>query len=128
MNDQFPAILILVDDDAAVLSALKFVFEVEGFEVRAYPDGESLLREPDFPGSGCMVLDYKLPGLNGLDLLARVRELGVMLPAVLITTPTPAVRARAATVGVALVEKPLLTSTLLDTVRRLLNSDTPTQP
>lgn len=128
MNDQSPAILILVDDDAAVLGALQFAFEVEGFEVRAYRDGESLLSEPDFPRSGCMVLDYKLPGLNGLELLTRIRGRGVGLPAVLITTPTAAVRARAAAEGVALVEKPLLTSTLLDTVSRLLNPDTPTSP
>lgn len=120
MNDQAAATLILVDDDAAVLSSLKFAFQVEGFEVRAYPDAESLLEVADFPDSGCMVLDYRLPGLDGLELFTRIRELGVMLPAVLITTPTASVRARAAAVGVTLVEKPLLTSTLLDTVRRIL--------
>ena len=120
MNDQAAATLILVDDDAAVLSSLKFAFQVEGFEVHAYPDAESLLEVADFPDSGCMVLDYRLPGLDGLELFTRIRELGVMLPAVLITTPTASVRARAAAVGVTLVEKPLLTSTLLDTVRRIL--------
>ena len=120
MNDHTPAIMILVDDDTEVLSSLKFAFEVEGFEVRAYPDAESLLEVADFPDSGCMVLDYRLPGLDGLELFTRIRELGVMLPAVLITTPTASVRARAAAVGVTLVEKPLLTSTLLDTVRRIL--------
>jgi two-component system response regulator FixJ len=120
MNDQAAATLILVDDDAAVLSSLKFAFQVEGFEVRAYPDAESLLEVADFPDSGCMVLDYRLPGLDGLELFTRIRELGVMLPAVLITTPTASVRARAAAAGVTLVEKPLLTSTLLDTVRRIL--------
>jgi FixJ family two-component response regulator len=123
MNKEARAILILVDDDTAVLSALKFAFEVEGFEVRAYRDAESLLGEPDFPGCGCMVLDYKLPGLNGLELLARIRARGVELPAVLITTPTATVRAQAAAAHVALVEKPLLTSTLLDTVRTLLHPD-----
>ena len=125
MKDGGPAILILVDDDAAVLGALKFAFEVEGFEVHAYPDAESLLDEPHFPECGCMVLDYKLPGLNGLELLNRIRERGVELPAVLITTPTATVRAKAAAAHVAIIEKPLLTGRLLDTVKGLLDPDAP---
>ena len=117
-----PGILILVDDDVAVLSALKFAFEVEGFDVRAYVDGESLLSVPGFPDRGCLILDYKLPGLNGLQLLRRLRRRGVTLPAVLITTPEPIVVAQAASANVPIVEKPLLTSALLDTVRRLLQA------
>lgn len=125
MNDGGPAILILVDDDTAVLGALKFAFEVEGFEVRAYSDAESLLDEAHFPECGCMVLDYKLPGLNGLELLTRIRERGVEIPAVLITTPTASVRAKAAAAHVALIEKPLLTDRLLDTVKGLLGPEGP---
>jgi len=122
MTEQPPGILILVDDDVAVLSALKFAFEVEGFDVRAYANGESLLSAVDIPDAGCLVLDYKLPGLNGLQLLRRLRRRGVTLPAVLITTPEPIVVAQAASANVPIVEKPLLTSALLDTVRGLLEA------
>jgi FixJ family two-component response regulator len=122
MPENSPTILILVDDDAHVLAAMKFSFEVEGFEVHAFPDAESLLAESDFHKPGCLVLDYKLPGINGLELLKILRSRGVALPAVLITTPTPDVLARAANVGVPVVEKPLLTNALLETVRRLLES------
>ena len=122
MSEHNPGILILVDDDNAVLSALKFAFEVEGFDVRAYADGESLLSAPGIPGRGCLVLDYKLPGLNGLQLLRRLRRRGVTLPAVLITTPEPLVVAEAAAADVPIVEKPLMTSALLDTVRGLLDA------
>ncbi|HEY2481393.1 MAG TPA: response regulator [Caulobacteraceae bacterium] len=125
MTENTAGILILVDDDASVLSALKFAFEVEGFDVRAYADGESLLSETHIPEFGCLILDYKLPGLNGLQLLSRLRSRRVTLPAVLITTPEPAVVAKAAAAGVPIVEKPLLTSALLDTVRGLLNGHSP---
>jgi FixJ family two-component response regulator len=123
MNDQTPGILILVDDDSAVLNALKFAFEVEGFDVRTFADAESLLAAPAVPELGCLVLDYKLPGLNGLQLLRRLRRRGVTLPAVLITTPEPIVLAQAAAANVPIVEKPLLTGALLDVVSELLRPE-----
>lgn len=120
MSENSPTILILVDDDIHVLAALKFSFEVEGFEVHAFPDAESLLAESDIHQPGCLVLDYKLPGVNGLELLKILRSRGVEIPAVLITTPTPDVLARAANAGVPVVDKPLLTNALLETIRGLL--------
>jgi two-component system, LuxR family, response regulator FixJ len=125
MSENSPTILILVDDDIHVLAALKFSFEVEGFEVHAYPDGESLLAESDFHQPGCLVLDYKLPGINGLELLKILRSRGLAVPAVLITTPNPDVLARAASAGVPVVDKPLLTNALLEMVRGLLERGPP---
>ena len=107
-----PTVLV-IDDDPGVRSSLKFALEVEGFAVRTYPTGSDLLDEEDMPESGCVVADYHLPGMNGLDLLARLRDRKVSLPAILITTdPSAAVRGRAATAGVRLVEKPLLSDAL----------------
>jgi FixJ family two-component response regulator len=118
--EEHPGVLILVDDDPAVLSALKFSLEVEGYSVRAYADGDSLLAERNFPYIGCLILDYRLPKMNGLQLLAELRKRRVTLPAVLITTPEPSVIAQAAAAKVPIVGKPLLGSALLDTVRDLL--------
>jgi FixJ family two-component response regulator len=123
VSDPTPAILILVDDDAPVLAALTFAFEVDGYRVRAFADAESLLDEGNLSQPGCLILDYKLPGLDGLELLKRLRSRGVDMPAVLITTPTPAVRAAAAAANVPVVAKPLLTTALRETVRRLLDGD-----
>jgi FixJ family two-component response regulator len=117
-------ILILVDDDPSVRSALKFALEVEGFAVRAYADGERLLGQV-LPAFGCIILDYKLPGLNGLQVLHRLRRQGTTLPAVLITTPEPHVLALAAAAGVPVVEKPLLASALVDAVRGLMAGGAP---
>src|SRR6516162_6779091 len=109
---------IVIDDDPGVRSSLKFALEVEGFAVRTYPTGSDLLDEEDMPESGCVVADYHLPGMNGLDLLARLRDRKVSLPAILITTdPSAAVRGRAATARVRLVEKPLLSDALFQGIR-----------
>ena len=113
--------VLLIDDDPAVRSSLKFALEVEGFAVRVYPTGSDLLNDEDMPESGCLVTDYYLPGMNGLDLLARLRERKVSLPAILITTdPSSAVRSRAASAGVRLVEKPLLSDALFEDIRAAL--------
>jgi FixJ family two-component response regulator len=117
-------IVLVLDDDPAVRSSLKFALEVEGFAVRVYPTGSDLLDEQDMPESGCLVTDYHLRGMNGLDLLARLRERKVRLPAILITTdPSAAVRSRAASAGVHLVEKPLLSDALFLGIRAAVGED-----
>ena len=114
-------VVLLVDDDPAVTHAVQFSFDLEGLEVRGYQDAESLLGCEDLPERGCLVLDYNLPGIDGLELLEHLRGRGVRLPAVLITTnPRPRIQLRAAAAGVPIVEKPLLSDALLTTVRNAL--------
>ena len=60
--------------------------EIEGFSVRSYENGTQLLDDIPFPGADCLIVDYRLPGLNGLDLLAELRRRHVALPAILVTT------------------------------------------
>ncbi len=111
-----PWIVHVVDDDSAVCSALRFTFELDGFNVRTYASsGEMLAAE--LPSSGCMVVDYNLPGLNGLDLLHELGQRNVHLPAFLITSnPSHTVRSRASAQGVAIIEKPLLGDQLSEAV------------
>jgi two-component system, LuxR family, response regulator FixJ len=114
-------IVLVIDDDPAVRNSLKFALEVEGFSVRVYPTGADLLKEKNIPEIGCLVTDYHLPGMNGLDLLALLRERNIKLPAILITThPSAAIRDRAASAGVHLIEKPLLSDTLFQGIRAAL--------
>lgn len=99
----------MIDDDADVRSALRFAFEADGYEVDAVATGEALLAEPLRPGLTCLVVDQRLPGLSGLETLARLRQRGVTAPAILITThPSRAVRRIARDAGIDIVEKPLL--------------------
>ncbi|WP_269716792.1 response regulator [Caulobacter sp. NIBR2454] len=112
--------MIIADDDPAVLHALRFAFEIEGFDVMSFPDAASVLRSPPLPKCGCLVLDYKMPDMDGLTLLAALRAAGVELPAILMTSgPTRALKARAAAAHVPIVEKPLLGDELTRRVRGL---------
>jgi FixJ family two-component response regulator len=120
-NPELRPVVFLVDDDPAVAHAVQFSFDLEGIEVRSFSDAESLLASGDLPQDGCLVLDYHLPGADGLDLLARLRARGVRMPAVLITTnPRAHLSTRAASAGVPIIEKPLLTDALLSAVRGAL--------
>jgi FixJ family two-component response regulator len=118
--------VLIIDDDPAVRNSLKFALEVEGFAVQTYHAGADVLRETDLPADGCLVVDYKLPEMNGLDLLVELRKRKVNLPAILITThPSTEVRRRAAVAGATLIEKPLLNDTLFQSIRAALTTDGP---
>ena len=101
--------LALVDDDPAVRHALTFAFDTAGLRVAAFADAEAALAAPGRREWGCLIIDQKLPGMSGLDLLAVLRREGFSAPSILITSnPTPELLRRARTAGVEIVEKPLL--------------------
>lgn len=115
--------VLVLDDDPAVRSSLKFSLEVEGFAVRDYSRASELLEDMQASQAACIVLDYHLPEMNGLDMLARLRAQHVAVPAVMITTnPSIAVRQRAAAAGVPIVEKPLLGNALVESIRCAMTS------
>jgi two-component system, LuxR family, response regulator FixJ len=110
-------ILLVVDDDTAVLNSLKFVLQLEGFTVRLYSSAQELLDELELPESGCLLVDHYMPGISGLELLAALRRRGVTLPAILITGhPSVALRRRAEEAGVRVLEKPLLGNGLIEAI------------
>lgn len=114
-------VVLVVDDDPAVAEALQFSMELEGFKVQTFADAESLLAVRSYPPLGCLIIDVKLPGVDGLELLKRLRARGVSLPAVLMTSnPTPSLKIHAAAAAAPIVEKPLLEDELIDTVRSLV--------
>jgi two-component system, LuxR family, response regulator FixJ len=117
-----PDVILLVDDDAAVRNALKFSLEMEGFSVRLYATPEALLAEEHLPDGGCLVIDYRMPEIDGLELVERLRKRGVTLPVFLISgRVTRSLRARASGLGVSdVLEKPL--SDLVGSIRRVLDA------
>ena len=115
--------VLVVDDDPAVRDALKFSLELEGFRVHACRSGEDLLLHPALGQSGCIVLDYKMPGMDGLEVLAKLASRAVPAPVILITGPvTETLKARAMRAGARMVlEKPLLDGILTDRIREITN-------
>jgi len=115
-------IVLIVDDDQAVRDALKFALELDGMSIRTCSSGEELLRHPDLGSAGCLVLDYRMPEMNGLAVLAELRRRGIDLPVVLIISNlTKEIERRANAAGVAkILEKPLIEDVLMKTIRRIL--------
>ena len=113
--------VIVVDDDPAVLNSLKFSLEIEGLSVSCYHSGTELLNAVDSLKSGCLVIDYHLFDMNGLELLRKLRDRNISIPVLLITSyPSAALRKRAADAGAQIVEKPLFGNLLLDSIRGVL--------
>src|ERR1700758_3433197 len=111
-------VILVVDDDEAMRVSLRNMMESEGFEVCAFSNGHDLLNEASLPATGCLIVDYHMPGMNGLELVNALRGREVSIPAILITgNPTEYVRDRAAAIAVLVLEKPGLGSHLLDCVR-----------
>ena len=105
----------IVEDDVSLLNALAFALETDGYVVSPYTAASPLLARP--PAADCMVIDRKLPDMDGLELIEALRKLGPQPRAILITTnPDERVRQAAALAGVAIVEKPLLGGELRDRI------------
>ncbi len=114
--------VIVVDDDDAVRNSLKFALELEGLSVRLYKGGTELLDELDLPQRGCLVVDYSMPGMDGIELVRRLRQRHIRYPAILMTSRvSDGLRGQATRSGFrAVLEKPLQDSSLLDSIHRAL--------
>jgi FixJ family two-component response regulator len=84
MTDGPPTICI-VDDDASVRRSLRRLLEASGFLVQAFPDAPSFLSHDPDPMCGCVILDVRMPGIDGLALQARLNERAAGLPVVFLT-------------------------------------------
>jgi two-component system, LuxR family, response regulator FixJ len=111
-------VVVVVDDDPAVRNSLKFALEVEGFAVRTYGSAAELLRVGDVDACDCFVIDQRMPILSGMELIAQLRDRQVATPAILLAShATASLSARAALANIPIVEKPLLSSALVDRIR-----------
>ena len=110
--------IAVVDDDPAVRNSLKFSLELEGFKVNAYCSAADLLNAGEPDGCNCYVIDQRMPGMSGIDLIAELRERRIATPAILIISQANDIlRTRAARAQVPIVEKPLLNNALIETIR-----------
>lgn len=113
---------IVVDDDADLLGALRFSLELDGLRVIAHRKAETVEAAALPLTDACLVLDYKLPSANGLELLDELRAAGVTLPAILVTSHASIeVRRRTREAGAVLIEKPLLGETLITAIHAAID-------
>ena len=84
-KDRSMTTLALVDDDENIVASLKMFFEAEGYQVRAYHDGESALPALTDSPPDIAILDIKMPKMDGMELLRRLRQTSE-LPVIFLTS------------------------------------------
>lgn len=105
----------VVDDDASVRRSIAFMLKTSGHQVETYESGDDLLRAAGDLTEGCILLDIRMAGIDGLETQEALRERGVSLPIVIMTGHGDiplAVRAMKAG-AVDFIEKPFESAQLL---------------
>ena len=85
MSDSDQRLVHLVDDDAAIRRSVGFMLKTSGHRVETYESGDELLRNSSKHSSGCILLDIRMPGMDGLEVQQALQEKGVILPVIIMT-------------------------------------------
>ena len=117
--------ILIVDDDASVRESMGGVLRDEGYSVSEAADGQAALESLAAELPGLVLLDVWMPGLDGIDLLARIREIYEDLPVVVVSGHGNVETAvRATRLGASdFLEKPFSIDGLLRSVGRALSED-----
>lgn len=75
----------VVDDDEAVRRSAAFMLKTSGFRVESYENGISLLKNARSLEPGCILLDIRMPEMDGLEVQRQLREAGCLLPVIIMT-------------------------------------------
>ena len=112
--------IYVVDDDEAVRDSLEALLSSEGFETAPCSSAEEFLRHFDPPGAACVLLDVRMPGMDGLTMLERLGGARKGVPVVILTGHADVPMAvRAIRAGAAdFVEKPFAATRLLESIRQ----------
>ena len=81
---QADAVVYVIDDDEAVRDSLRFLLNTAGLVAQTYESATSFLNHLPRVKAGCIVTDVRMPGLSGLDLLRRLKELHSAVPVIVI--------------------------------------------
>ena len=122
--------ICVVDDDVGVLGSLRFLLETDGFSVRTFRSGGAALNAPYSGAVDCFVIDYRMPDINGIDLVGQLRNRGIDTPVVLITGyPDSYIAVRAEAAGVKhVMRKPLLDDSLTKSIQAAIEEHRSTSP
>jgi len=120
------AVIYILDDDISMRESLVDLFHSMQFEAIAFASPEEFMSRADLSRPGCIVLDVRLPGVNGLDFQAHLERAGSLLPIVFMTgygDISMSVRAMKAG-AVDFLAKPFREQDILDAVLAAVDRDT----
>ena len=124
MTQQDGRAVCIVDDDASLRRSLRNLLTSVGLRVMTFESAEAFLESADRAMVGCLVLDVRMGGMSGIDLLRRLTATGSRTPVIIVTAHADdETRRRALEAGAAaFLEKPVRTAALLDAVRSALST------
>jgi two-component system response regulator FixJ len=116
------AIVHVIDDDEALRESLTFLLRTAKIEVQSYPSATAFLDALANIRAGCVITDVRMPGLSGIDLLRRLKELKIAVPVIVITGHGDvALAVEAMKIGaIDFLEKPFDDEVLLASVKSAL--------
>src|ERR1700730_9912343 len=82
----------IVDDDAGLRAAIEALLNSNGFCARSFPSAEAFLQSAGGAEVGCLILDYRLPGMSGLELQRELQAQGRAIPIIFATAEGEAFR------------------------------------
>lgn len=117
-----PPLVQIVDDDPGMRAALEDLLASIGYEVESFANTSDLLTSAELERATCLILDVRLPGVNGLDFQERLTRAGHDLPVILVTghgdVPMSVRGMKAGAID--FIEKPFREQDLLDAVSRAI--------
>jgi FixJ family two-component response regulator len=122
MSDNERRVVCIVDDDASLRRSLRNLLSSVGFQIETFPSAEAFLESDQRQNTGCMVLDLRMAGMSGLELLRHLAASGSRIPVIVLTahgdddTRQQTLQAGA----VAFLKKPFQSAALVDAVRNAL--------
>jgi FixJ family two-component response regulator len=113
-------IIFIVDDDPDVRRAMKRLLQMANFRVETFATAEEFLSSGHFRSPGVLVLDIRLPGMNGADLQKALADSGSTLPIIFMTAyEDDGVRQEVMELGaVTFLQKPVDEKTLLEAIQK----------
>ena len=112
------AVVHVIDDDPSARQSLEFLVDCAGYSVRTYESALAFLEAVPAMAHGCIVTDVRMPEMNGVELIRRLRQLGVTDPVIVVTGHADVPMAiEAMKEGVAdFIEKPFSDDVILDAI------------
>jgi two-component system response regulator FixJ len=114
----------VIDDDAAMRDSLAFLLDVNGYAARAFETADAFLKDSALTTLCCVISDIRMPGMNGIELVRKLRSDGKGCPVILITGHGDvALAVEAMKAGASdFIEKPFDDATLLGAISAALDA------
>jgi FixJ family two-component response regulator len=116
-------LVAVVDDDASVRKSTRRLIQSFGYRAEAFASGEEFLGSPLAAQTACLVVDVRMPDMDGLEVQRQIAARDLRIPVIFITgraSDEEERRARAAG-AVDVLRKPIATATLLHVLRKILS-------